>query len=105
MGWTGVVVKARLLAVGLRRRRQDWQTEEAKVRGVRKEAILGGAGGVFVVSIWLALSHAQSSNVGSSLGGVSIWPSAVGASSSFSQANSSSATSFSAHDYSVRSLH
>jgi hypothetical protein len=41
-GWTGVVVKARLLVVGLRRRRHDWHTEEAKVRGVRKEAILGG---------------------------------------------------------------
>lgn len=41
-----MVLKAReLAAVGLRRRRSDWQAKEAKLRGVIAEAMAGKCGG------------------------------------------------------------
>ena len=104
-GWTGVVVKARLLVVvGLRRRRHDWHTEEAKVRGEKKEAMLGGCGGgVFLGSIWLVLlSHAQSSIVESR--GFAAADRHLGKLRFFWQANSSP-NSIAAHDYSTHSLY
>jgi hypothetical protein len=41
MGLATVLLKGRESAAGLRRRRHDWQTEEAKVRGLRKDAMVG----------------------------------------------------------------
>jgi hypothetical protein len=41
MGLATVLLKGRVRAAGLRRRRHDWQTEETKVRGLRKDAIVG----------------------------------------------------------------
>jgi hypothetical protein len=40
MGLATVLLKGRVRAAGLRRRRHDWQTEEAKVRGLRKDAMV-----------------------------------------------------------------
>ena len=45
MGLATVLLKGRERAAGLRRRRHDWQTEEAKVRGLRKDAMVGGCSG------------------------------------------------------------
>jgi hypothetical protein len=41
MGLATVLLKGRVRAAGFRRRRHDWQTEEAKVRGLRKDAMVG----------------------------------------------------------------
>ena len=72
MGWTGVVVKARLLAVGLRRRRHDWHTEEANVRGVRKEAMVGGGGCEMYYAICLPCMYLAGLQMFAS--GVFAWP-------------------------------
>jgi hypothetical protein len=45
MGLATVLLKGRVRAAGLRRRRHDWQTEEAKVRGLRKDAMVGVCSG------------------------------------------------------------
>lgn len=102
MGWTGVVVKARLLAVGLRRRRHDWHTEEAKVRGVRKEAMVGG--GLWWWYALCDLGHALYS------GGLQMFAresSGLPARSEQAQDSSanSSAISIAAHDYSNHLIH
>jgi hypothetical protein len=39
-GLATVLLKGRVRAAGLRRRRHDWQTEEAKVRGVRRDVMV-----------------------------------------------------------------
>jgi len=52
-GLATVLLNGRVSAAGLRRRRHDWQTEEAKVRGLRKDAMVGvgGCGGALRYTI------------------------------------------------------